>query len=418
MPSRVIRPSRLAFAALTWIVFGAATPVFSQGIHRFHQGNSLTGPLINDSDRSGGVIHALAVNAGFPDDSQWMIKNAGIPIDAIFNKRHNPTMVDDMKRIVRENAPIDVVVVQPYGHQNTRRPEDEANAAAFIYREALKYSPKAKLFVYYNWVSYDAAVECDATVVWRERTLESHKTHFDPIVDLLRQEFPGKPVYCLPVGQAMVTLSDLIEGGKLPGLQSTVELFDIPTKTGERRTVHPHARGYYLSGLVHFFSYYHALLKSLPGEAGYEPLRHDLTVGMPYSGPPNTIVNVTDEQAAIFQRVACETLRRAPRTILTDPECKQPTPGKTDFDAPTAPANLRVAENDTGIITIAWDASTDAGAGLRRYVVYLDGIDQGATIETTYRFEGLASSGKHTIDVRALDNQYNYSTASIGVNVR
>lgn len=398
-------------AMVALLVF-VTPPVRAQGLNRFHQGNSLTGPLINDSGGSGGVIHALAVDAGFPDDRQQMIKNAGIPIDAIFNKRHNPTMVDDMKRIVRTLAPHDAIIVQPYGHQHTRRPETEADAAAFIYREALKYSPRAKLFVYYNWVSYDDDGP-GATGRWRRATIDSHRSHFDPILDYLRKEFPGKGVYCLPVGQAMVAISDMIEAGKVPGLASAVDLFDIPTKHGTRRTVHPHARGYYLSGLVHFFSYYHALLEEKPDEEGYRPLRHDLTVGMPYSGPPNTIVNLTDAQAALFQRAAWGAARTCTRTAITDPEARQPNPHKTDFEAPTVPTDLRVVESSGDTVTISWTASTDTGgSGVLRYVVYVDGRDKTSSTTTTCTLKKLVPGRTYDLAVRAFDGQLNCSQKS------
>lgn len=385
----------------------APTPT---GLNRFHQGNSLTGPLINDSGGSGGVIHALAVDAGFPDDRQQMIKNAGIPIDAIFNKRHNPTMVDDMRRIVRTLAPHDAIIVQPYGHQHTRRPETEADAAAFIYREVLKYSPQAKLFVYYNWVTYDAGEDADATANWRKKTLEAHKTHFDPILDYLRSEFPDNEVYCLPAGQAIVTMSDLIESGRVPDLKSTVDLFDIPTKRGTRWTVHPHARGYYLSGLVHFFNYYHGLMKALPGDEDYRPLRHDLTVGMPYAVPPNTIVNLTDEQADIFQNVAWDAIRKTPRTVITDPEANMPNPHKTDLRPPTTPTDVQVVENTGDTVTISWTASTDVGgAGVLRYVAYVDGRDKAASTTTTCTLKNLTPGKTYSVEIRAFDAQLNYS---------
>ena len=406
----------LSWKVLVWVAILGATQLHAQGLHRFHQGNSLTGPLINDADGSGGVIHALAVDAGFVEDAQWMVKNAGIPIDAIFNKRHNPTMEDDIKSILREFKPFPVVCVQPYGHQHKRRPETEASAAAFIFDQALQHTPDARLFIYYNWVSYDASEGEFATAKWRKRTLESHRDHFDPIVDYLRQEFPQKRIYVLPVGQALLALSDRIEAGKVPGVASTAELFDLPTKKGGNRTVHPHARGYYLSGLVHFFSYYHDQLKSKPGEKDWRDLRHDLTVGMPYAVPPNTFVNLTDEQAAVFQEVAWNIVRTTPRTVVTDSDSTQRNSTRTDFTPPIAPGNLRITKRNGSAVTVSWNPSKDeGGAGLLRYVAYLDGRDKRDTRQTSFTFEDLVPDRQYQVEIRAFDGEFNFSRARLTV---
>lgn len=84
-----------------------------------------------------------------------------------------------------------------------------------------------------------------------------------------------------------------------------------------------------------------------------------------------------------------------------------------DNDPPTVPANLRMAANSSSSISIAWDASTDAGTGLAGYTVYRNGVALGNVTGTTFNDTGLVQNTTYTYEVDAYDVYLNRSVKSV-----
>jgi endonuclease I/chitodextrinase len=86
-----------------------------------------------------------------------------------------------------------------------------------------------------------------------------------------------------------------------------------------------------------------------------------------------------------------------------------------DTEAPTVPMNV-VISNETDVsFKITWNASTDNTA-VTAYDVYLDGMFNASTANTTYTPNGLTASTTYSVTVLAKDAVGNESAQSIPVN--
>jgi chitinase len=82
-----------------------------------------------------------------------------------------------------------------------------------------------------------------------------------------------------------------------------------------------------------------------------------------------------------------------------------------DTQAPTAPANLRVAMGASTSVTLVWDASTD-NVGVVQYEVLQNGVSVGGGSLTNLTVTGLAPGTSFTFRVRARDAAGNVSPLS------
>jgi chitodextrinase len=88
-----------------------------------------------------------------------------------------------------------------------------------------------------------------------------------------------------------------------------------------------------------------------------------------------------------------------------------PVTAPGDTQAPTAPANLRVAGVRYGSVALAWDASSD-NVGVTAYRVSRDGVQIAVVTGTTFTASSLASGTRYTFTVVAVDAAGNTSPAS------
>lgn len=108
-----------------------------------------------------------------------------------------------------------------------------------------------------------------------------------------------------------------------------------------------------------------------------------------------------------------------PHTSLTGweppnvPALWQVTQAVADTQAPTAPANLRVAASTSASISLAWNASTD-NIGVTGYDIYQGSVLKGSVSGTTltYTAAGLSANTSYTFTVKAKDAAGNISSAS------
>ena len=83
-----------------------------------------------------------------------------------------------------------------------------------------------------------------------------------------------------------------------------------------------------------------------------------------------------------------------------------------DNDPPTVPQNLRMTANTTTSISIAWDASVDAGSMVEGYTVYRDGVAIGTVTGTTFTDTGRVRNTVYSYEVDAYDSFNNRSAKS------
>lgn len=114
--------------------------------------------------------------------------------------------------------------------------------------EAVTANPAVRVFLYETWHSRrsgpGAAVEGDenSTLTWRER-LSADLPRWEALVQGANAELGGDIVRLLPAGQAMALLSDEVEAGNVPGIQSMDAFFSDD--------IHLTERGEYFLALVH-----------------------------------------------------------------------------------------------------------------------------------------------------------------------
>jgi chitodextrinase len=92
---------------------------------------------------------------------------------------------------------------------------------------------------------------------------------------------------------------------------------------------------------------------------------------------------------------------------------------KTEADtvAPTAPTNLQSANLTSNSVDLSWTASTDAGSGIKEYLVYQGTTLLGKSSTTNYAVTGLTASTNYSFTVKAVDLAGNESAASTATSI-
>lgn len=87
----------------------------------------------------------------------------------------------------------------------------------------------------------------------------------------------------------------------------------------------------------------------------------------------------------------------------------------TDTQAPTVPADVSLSNISLNSMDISWTASTD-NIGVTGYNIYIDGILEAQTTNTTYSFSDLETNTTYSFTVVAKDLINNMSAASIALD--
>jgi large repetitive protein len=88
---------------------------------------------------------------------------------------------------------------------------------------------------------------------------------------------------------------------------------------------------------------------------------------------------------------------------------------KSDFNAPTAPLNLKVNRTSRTSVSLTWDAATD-DVGVIKYEIYVNGLRSYVTLNTSYTVNELTAFNTYAFYVKAIDASGNVSPASNQVN--
>jgi hypothetical protein len=155
----------------------------------------------------------------------------------------------------------------------------------------LAHNPKLRLFVQASWYPFDRAGDKritnnaqrdEAKIADLQAAIDEWRTKLEAQVDELNKQHSKTAVFIVPVGDAVVKLRGLVAGGQYPGVAKQSELFTDPIGHGG-----PHIQA--LASYCNFAAIYRM-----------SPEGHNLA-------------GLTDEQNAILQRIAWETVSQYPR---------------------------------------------------------------------------------------------------------
>jgi hypothetical protein len=165
----------------------------------------------------------------------------------------------------------------------------------------LKHNPNLRLLVQASWYPFDLPAEKritnnsqrdDAKVADLQAAIDEWRTKLEAQVDELNKQHGKSAVFIVPVGDAVVKLRSLVIDGKYPGVAKQSDLFTDPIGHGAS-----HIQA--LASYCNFAAIYRT-----------SPAGHNLT-------------GLTDEQNAILQKLAWETVSSYPHagnTVKSDAE--------------------------------------------------------------------------------------------------
>jgi hypothetical protein len=259
----------------------AATPV-TRGQHTYHIGNSLT-DTINDN------LSEIARSAGYAHE-YLRSTIPGAPTDWNWDHPGQAAGEPDYRTVFEMKAPIDHLFTQPFAGHN-RSIDNEVEYSGKFYRLARQKSPQVQMWIYAQWPSqkfddnWAKATESAGGLgrspakTWEEG-VANHLAYHEAVRQRLEQENPGKSVWIVPGGLALANLKRAIEAGQVPGIK---DFFSSQFEDN----VHLNNKGAYLIALVHYACIYK---------------RDPTGVSLADSG-------LTPEQAAVYQRIAWDTVR-------------------------------------------------------------------------------------------------------------
>ena len=261
------------------LMVGATLHLLMEGVAAFYIGHSLVGPTLPrmmddlvDQRVEYSIINGAPLEwiwdhssgAEGRDGRDWLPRN---PVEAL---------------VLTERVPLHGTVAY---HDSGRFSRKWVDLAA-------QGNPQVQPFLYESWHSLDSGTGVDVPhddhddIPWRAR-LDQDLPLWRAIVDEANRDLPpGRaPMKLIPAGQAMARLSDAIDAGEVPGLDSIRQLFSDD--------IHPNELGFYFVAMVHY--------ASITGES---------PVGLPtrLSGHPGP----TPEQARILQEIARQTVAEFP----------------------------------------------------------------------------------------------------------
>lgn len=389
-----------------------------EGYAMLNEGNSLMGQMHTNVQREGkrvgkAIIVWMARQWGYPEHYSEGVGAAGIPIDWAWDTREKRQEFYEK----RDSRDWDVFTVQPFGFQNRRDPETEAAGAAQFYRAMLEKNPDIPLLVYQTWPSgrnSGGAHFPDMGVALEDGGGDAEKyakglrlavdAQMNPIAHILRQEFPDKPVYIMPVPQVFLALHEKLKSeGEFGGIKHMSELLD-----DGGRSVHVSRKGQWLTAMTQLASIYAqnpAEGKNIPED--YETaFAFALKEGMRKPG-------LSPEQADELAQLAWEVVSGYPATAAS----RKPFA----FEDMTAPKPAKLTTSEVSGVrqaTLAWEPGSDDTEVLKQ-AVYVNG-DLYTTLPpeaTSQEITNLEPGKANRVVVRTFDPTYNLADAVVELDV-
>jgi hypothetical protein len=272
---------------------GAPNPVQSS----MHIGNSLT-DTIND------LLPTLAADGGIAlDYNRYTIPGAGTWLYDT-----NPTGgfgVPDVQEALR-TRPFDHLSMQPFPNQpcqptpSADGDDSDSGYLAQAWGDAMTQNPSVQLWVYQQWPAPADFVNCMSGGGWTrgdwappeptswESAVANELAYHEAVRDELIALYPdAPPPYIVPGGLALLALKQAVDAGEVPGMSDFFGTFFLDGGAD----IHLTAPGAYLISLV----FYGSMFQTDPAGLGND------------SGG---VLN--DEQAALFQRIAWDTVQSYP----------------------------------------------------------------------------------------------------------
>lgn len=261
----------------------AAAADTAHPVRTFHIGNSLT-------DTVDGWLAPLAESAGRTlEFHRFTIP--GAPTDWLWNHPGSGFGDNQYAEALARLAPIDHIVTQPFAGHN-RAITNEADYSSRFFNRCREDSPDVQPWLYVqwpgpqfkdNWAQGKGAtmgLNLKPATTWQDG-VTNHTAYTEAVARLINGTWKGQPVRIIPGGAALAKLKTEIDAGRVSGLSDFfAEVF--------ADNIHLKPRGRYLIALVH----YACIFRESP-EGKVSALKTGLT----------------DEQAAVFQRIAWETVR-------------------------------------------------------------------------------------------------------------
>ena len=292
-----------------------------KGLKTFITGNSL-------SDTIKGRLEPVARSAGY-DHEHYSFSIPGAPTDWLWNHPGQGFGRPDFAQAFVDLAPIDILMTQPFA-QHGRPIANEAEHGGKFYMLARESSPNIQFYLYQQWPTrtfssgwsqgtlkiYLEKEEANRLITLKEgETIEgdgaktflylpkpenwsdavaNHTRYFEVLREVIDKQYPGPPVRIIPVGTALVNLKAELEAGNIPGLAKDrfFELHFGQGKEGPGYNIHMIGKGRYFVTLVVFCTIYGVPADKVDVDQATSTL--------------------TPEQAAIYKRIAWDTVREFP----------------------------------------------------------------------------------------------------------
>jgi hypothetical protein len=281
---------------------GAPRPTPSGVSSSMHIGNSLT-DTINDYlptvAASGGI--ALEYNRySIPGAGTWM-----------YNE--NPTGgfgVENVQEALR-TRPFDHISMQPYSNwpcqpvPSSDGDDSDSGYLEMAWADAMTQNPNVQLWVYQQWPAPTEFNNCITGGVWTradwqppepaswEDAVANELVYQETVRNALVALHPeAPPPFIVPGGLALVALKGAVEAGQVPGISDFFGTFFQAGGTD----IHMTPAGAYFITLVFYGSMFQQTPEGLANESGG---------------------GLTDEQAAVLQRIAWQTLEAYPLSGVT-----------------------------------------------------------------------------------------------------
>jgi hypothetical protein len=258
-----------------------------------HIGNSLT-DTIND------LLPTLAAEGGIAlDYNRYTIPGAGT---WLYDQQPTGGFgVENVQETLRSRS-FDHLSMQPFPNlpcQPVASSDGTDSDSGYLdqaWSDAMTQNPNVQLWVYQQWPAPADYVDCftgggwtrgdwqpDGPTSW-EDGVATHLTYQEVVRSALVTLHPtAPPPYIVPGGLALVTLKHAIEQGQVPGI---TDFFGTLFQAGGE-DIHMTGAGAYLISLVFYSSMFQQSPEGLANDSGGE---------------------LTAEQAAIFQRIAWDTV--------------------------------------------------------------------------------------------------------------
>lgn len=266
-----------------------------------HIGNSLT-DTIND------LLPTLAADGGIAlDYNRYTIPGAGTWL-----YDQNPTGgfgVADVQEALRTRA-FDHLSMQPFPNfpcQPTPSADGDDSDSGYLaqaWGDAMAQNPNVQFWVYQQWPLPADFVNCMSGGGWTrgdwappeptswESAVANELAYHERVRSELVALHPdAPPPYIIPGGLALLALKQAVDAGEVPGITSFFDAFFLDGGAD----IHLTAPGAYMISLV----FYASMFQTDPASLGN-----------------SSDGAVTDEQAAVFQRIAWETVQSYPLSGL------------------------------------------------------------------------------------------------------